>query len=602
MQNKLLNEVSENIQNVDVALLLQKTDRILAGNEKIVVQDATKFSTRAIAFSDTSKLLIFLNFNGVTNIKSIKNIFDYLILIKGLNYHELAHILYTDYTLNRIRTFLEKKYIANKGKLVTSSSEFLETLNVLEDGRIENLFYTQYKRAKYYFSFCVSNLLLSKQDLSKFTISDLTTAYILLYGRKFLSVKYAEYIVDLRKKVALKISKEKLNKIEQLVDSYSFELDLNARLEIAYKLILLLKNYNVKIISTSSSKSIERGKSIKGTKKRTKDAVEKLRELEKENKKDNQQNQKTNQTNKIEIHNADLKDVFEKIKEDIENIATIQTEVENEKARLSAGNSEFEAFSGDIHKITSKSKVEIKKIENVLRKLRGDLSTQIFRFQRKGKIDVISIIKSQRNSSLKIFRNERINKIDKCKLGVSLLLDSSGSISSSDFRNEINASFCLTKALEKLANKIEILEFSSYFRVLKKFNSEGDWHRSYDGGTNIASPLKQSIVDLKLLRRKEDIQNLFIIIVSDGQFNESVAETSRVFDEARKQGIKVLWILASNYPYHRYRDKQQELSRKVDWFIQIKDLSELSIKLKNIIKELQQEIIKKIKLQNGFYH
>ncbi|GAH44398.1 unnamed protein product, partial [marine sediment metagenome] len=56
---------------------------------------------------------------------------------------------------------------------------------------------------------------------------------------------------------------------------------------------------------------------------------------------------------------------------------------------------EYEDFSGEAIKVTPKTKFEINRIKRVLNELRGDLSTQIFRFQKRGKVDIISAIKAQ---------------------------------------------------------------------------------------------------------------------------------------------------------------------------------------------------------------
>jgi len=581
----------ENLDELNVALLLQKIDRILAGEEKIVVQEESNLS-HSLACSNPAKLLIYLNFQEIQKLKTIKDLFDYLVMLKGLNYHELAHILYTDYGKRKIYMFLSSKYTPTSPSFV-SISDFVRAINMLEDCRIENMFYTQYRRAKYYFSFCASNILM--KEATQIEINDATTlisAYIILYGRKFLfdDIRYKKSILEIKNKLQKSKIKTKISAFEKIIDNYILEFDLDERLELAYKLTLLLENEKIQLKQYSDDGSLTNSKSRRGTKKRIKDAINKLlKDLEKH--KQEQKQDKSKQ--KVKNTNA----LLEEIAEDIEKSEQIQKEVNTELNKMGAG-SEFREYSGQLVSITNRIKLESKRVEHILRKLRSDLSTQIFRFQKKGKVDIISAIKSQKNHNLNVFRKERLNKIDKSKLGVCFLLDTSGSISNSEFHQEVNATLCLNKALERLDNKVEIIEFSHHYRIMKKFNGEGDWQRTFNGGTLVSLPLEKSIVDLRKLRSAESIRNLFIIVISDGEFGD-YSEVIEVLNKAKKNNISTIWIYASDYDY--MRDRTKKLSNSFDFFIRLKNLDELSIKLNKIIKDIQRKINQNILNQNQFY-
>ncbi|GAH44401.1 unnamed protein product [marine sediment metagenome] len=145
------------IEDLDVALLLQKTDRILAEEEKISVENLENSTAMnsPIACASPSKSSIFLNFDKIK--KVINSPDNFLILSKGLNYHELAHILFTDFSERKVKKFLyekQDKLREKKQSIPFNGTDFFKTLNIVEDCRIENLFYLEYPRAKYYFSFC----------------------------------------------------------------------------------------------------------------------------------------------------------------------------------------------------------------------------------------------------------------------------------------------------------------------------------------------------------------------------------------------------------------------------------------------------------------
>lgn len=568
------------IDDVDLALLLQKTDRILSEKEKISIKE---LQTNDIACADEKNLQIHLNFVRLKRL--IQGNENYLILSKGINYHELAHILFTDYSTKKIQNFLLKADL----KLGLSVNGFHHYLNLLEDCRIENLFYTDYYKAKYYFSFCVLKIILSG-NIKEYDTSAKAKTYFTLYGRKFLDKEIKTEVKGIRNQLDNTFAE----KGEKLVDKYILEPDLKKRLQIAYDFAMLFINDGKQMsndgLSSDLSLTQEKsaGKSGK-TKKLTEDLKEKIKEEKKEEKEDKQESPK-----KKSLKDT-IKDALEKVNEEIENNQSIQKEIEKEVEFLTAGRGEFEDFSGEKLNITANMKLEITKIEKILKELRGDLSTQIFRFQKRGKIDIISIIKSQKNSTLNIFKKKRLNKVDKSRLGVSFLLDTSGSIRADDFEQEIKATYSLCKALKNGDSKAEVLEFSEDFKVLKAFRGEGDWQRHFRGGTQISEALIQGTKDLLKLRRDESINNLFIIIVTDGGFDDY----NRALDEIKRtqeKGIGVLWI------YSGYRNENSELSKKVDWFVQIHSLEELAPKLKLIIKEIQRKIVKKIKTQGGFYN
>ena len=613
--------IKENdLNDLDVSLLLQKTNRILAGDEKIVVRDLT--NRNAPACADCTKSSIFINYKFAQNLKTLKTLFDYLTLIKGLNYHELAHILFTDYSINKITKFLQEKYSQNSQKanaVYVQIDDYRRNLNLLEDCRIESLFYILYPRARYYFTFTASNIIL-KDYFDKYTPEQLISTYLVLYGRKFMGIGENKLaIARLRLGLIKKIEDAKgikfdikllIKEAEKIVDEYIIEKDSIERLELAYKLTLLMTDANVNLNSSSDDGSIEKGKARKGTKQRISDASDKLSEemkkgenksgkIEKSDNKDNKENTKEEKEKDTDAKNGDteklLNDMLESMKEDVENSDEIQNEIRKEISSLTASNSEFGGYSGNILEF-DKSANEIKRVENILRRLRGDLSSQLFRFQKKGKVDILSVMKSQKNGNFNIFRKLKQNRIDKSKLGVVFLLDTSGSINADDFRNEISATYCFTNALEKLDNKIEVIEFSTTCKTLKKFNSEGDWKRTYCGGTRVLPPLEVAIKDLILLKRNESIENLFIIVVSDGCFDEDAVRLTPTLEKAKKSGIKTMWINAS-----AYKQARPEVQRLFNWFFQIKNLSDLSAKLSSIIKDIQKEINKKILKQDNFF-
>lgn len=583
------------INKHNVSLTLQKTNRLLSGNEKITVTELSGASAM-IAVTVPMHNSIWINYDRIKNINGVKDVFDFFTVTKGLNYHELAHLLFTDFDDTNIKILINNRYPIQR---------LCQIINMLEDCRIENLFYALYPRVKNYFSYCAANLIIRETIKKSIKLNALVEGYILTYGRKFLN-NYSKDIKLIRTKIVKeKFSNTDLYEIEQIIDAYIFEEDLRKRFNLAVELMKILdKNIKTKINSQLSSNTQTLSKEKK---KRTRRDIEKVKEiiskLKKQLEKDSQSGSNSNKTNENETDDQDL---VEKIKEDIQQQISIQDEIMND---IVSGIDSGLEDGFDIVKFnaSNQERLEAKKIEDILKILRGGLTNKSIRFQKRGKLDIASVIKSQHNGSVRMFRKQQLNKISEAKMGVCIVLDTSGSIGDKEFEEEIKATWCLTQALERLDNKVEVIEFSNDYQIMKNFNDSGRWERSYRGGTSIQRPTEKAIDDLLKLKTKENISNLFIIIVSDGAFDEiDHYKREQTFintcKNAKAKGIKMLWILADPNESKVCYSGFEGLQKLFNWTIVIKDLSQLSGKLKSIIKVIELEIINKVQRQGAYFN
>jgi len=91
-------EILNLIQNLDknkLCNILELTDKLLSGKTDLKVMD----TNTGLAYTDNKN--IFLALQEI--LKFCNNQQDFLIIVKGLNYHELAHSLYTDYDLKWLK-------------------------------------------------------------------------------------------------------------------------------------------------------------------------------------------------------------------------------------------------------------------------------------------------------------------------------------------------------------------------------------------------------------------------------------------------------------------------------------------------------------------
>lgn len=206
--------------------VFEKTDRILSGRpvSVVMVEPSAPNLQKAPAWTDGEKIY----FNSrqlqrdLNNLKG-HDITPLVMSLKGVNYHELAHILYSP----RMSDDITKSVI----KRAQDESDFRwwYSYNALEDQRIETWFTATYAPASRYFEATALKWLVTHQDV-------LAEAFILVHGRKFLTpgVRNAT-----RKAFVAKYGEDLAAKFEDVIDKY-----LNVALpQDTNKAFLLIKEY-----------------------------------------------------------------------------------------------------------------------------------------------------------------------------------------------------------------------------------------------------------------------------------------------------------------------------------------------------------------------
>jgi len=585
-----------------LSLVYQKTNRLLSGNERIVVTQP-QIQSQSVAFAIPHKNLICINYKEIIY-KLQENKIDtddktVFTLTKGLNYHELAHLLFTDYSLEDLKNAFYND-LSHKG---IQFKKFHEIVNMIEDCRIESLFCELYNASTNYFVNSFSKLILavdvSKQDPdSEFLVS------LAIYGRKFLyKLKSFQIAAKNFRQHAFNVldnnRQTKLLHVEKLLDRFLIEPKKANRLTLATQITELLfyslgnsaQNSLEKISSSTnsiSSQGYKRGKANRNKKV--------AKKLEKALGKIKTQNPNAEQLGKTP--NELKEELQEEVKELVDNSKQMMKDFKTDMKNINKLTDK--SCDGEAFMATSSHRLSAKRVEKILRQLRSGLFTSTETYKKRGTLDMKSAIRAQKNKTLNAFKKTKLNRINHGKLGVVILLDSSGSITNSEFREEMKASWVLTQALEKLGNKVEIIEFSSTFRTLKKFNNNGDWIRKFGSQTKVLEPLQQAKSDLLKLKQTDNIDNLFVILISDGAYDDK----EKVHDELKnihKSGIETLWILAKNadnYFYNRHarfiEERNQKIGKNFKWFFTINNLKDLELKLFGIIKMIEKSILKKI--------
>ena len=139
----------------------------------------------------------FINTDKVEDILSDRGI----AVLLGMDYHELAHIIYTWFNVDDI-----KRAIRALGKV--PADNFDDVYNILEEGRVEALLAARYPRMEKYFTLAVADFVVGATS---------PDTYFLVYGRRYLPKKIrqmyrARYVED--------VGEVSCSKAERLIDEY----------------------------------------------------------------------------------------------------------------------------------------------------------------------------------------------------------------------------------------------------------------------------------------------------------------------------------------------------------------------------------------------
>jgi hypothetical protein len=179
---------------------LQMTDRTLSGIPTVKLEfkysSQSGTNSRHPAYSVLDQITI--HRDKVRDIHSDRGVATVL----GMNYHELAHVIYTMYDFEAIRSR------ATGLTALTNPSKLEDAYNILEEGRVESLLAARYPRFEKYFTLLVADYIVGEPD---------PDTYLLVYGRKYLPKKVRGI---LRQRYVAARGKDITEKAENLIDRY----------------------------------------------------------------------------------------------------------------------------------------------------------------------------------------------------------------------------------------------------------------------------------------------------------------------------------------------------------------------------------------------
>ena len=559
-------------------VFFEKLDNTLENKRNIKLM--IPFHNNHIAFTDQKN--INLNFKVIK--EKTDDYEDFLGLCRGLNYHELSHIMNTKYTAKGLSEFIKSR---NKDYDDTQCFDLQQTvwnnLNLLEDGRIELLFTWKYPRARHHFIKAIYKIILAENGTDD---KDFLSTGLLLYGRRKIhqNKKLTEKSIKLMREF---LDQKTTQQAIKIIDSYLGTTSTAQQYELAIELYKLVGR-----VKQQAQQHQETYRKDKQFQKKELNSIEEMKEQiaddsqqEKENNKTaeeaNNKQSMVQQTAEIkELINEELNKVNELIKDDVK----AQMEAMQKGDFAGQGKDDSSIYNTRWY-AQAQHKYEAKRLSTIIKRLRCNLGNNYRRKQKKGRVDMRAVMNTPQFSN-KVFKRYIPSKLNKTKMGVSLFLDSSGSMEISQFNLAISTAYTISKALEDSDSRVQVVEYSSQYKTMKKFSDHTEttiWNRSYCGNTYLSEPMQENLKTLIALG-KEGYKNRLAIIVTDGIFSDTIKVREQLINY-RKNNISVILIMVKK-GWHDAYDK--DLYTKV---IYIDRFDELTTQMEKVIVEMQRKKI-----------
>lgn len=527
---------------------LQKINRILSGNVSITVKSA-KLGNGIPAYTQGNKIVIDMESTyRKTETQTGDRDLNFVTGIKGLNYHELGHVLFTN--VNFKKDVVDNGFLISRLNGVTWSehAQISRCLNLLEDAKIENWMIVRYPNSKPYYVHNVLTHILTQDATTAPSMAGmggelenkerLFSYFLLLNGRYFVSR-------DLIRKLEKEIIKHKVAKkevveeVKEIFEKYCKLHDAKEQIVLTLNLHDLLRKNNKTPPALKHQEANSTAQKSNSKNKETQEDFKKsLKELkEEEQKQQKQQNKETGKGEKSEKSetqdgqkqtDAPTKDSEEAIKQIVQEVKeqkqTVQQEVNDESARdmktinqsVSCGEQDSVEVKSTVFSPSNENKIVSLRMKRMIRTLRNGLESRYEPHKKTGRLNLRNIM-TNRNLSTNVFKKYHPSRLGKSKMGVVLLLDSSGSMGDNDFDLCLQSVWSLNNALTQCADKTMIIEYSTDSKILKSFASnKSDLRRHFYEGTNPLESLERAYKNCMNLRKTENIKNNIVFILTDG--------------------------------------------------------------------------------------
>jgi len=508
---------------------------------------------------------------------------EYLKLLKGLNYHEIAHILYSPtfgYDLNET----ERK-----------------VANMLEDQRIELLFIQRFPNAYRYFA---NNVIRLSHGLR----------YVNVYGRRFFLPRE---LISLYRKLAIEqegYTEREISLIEELIDKYLTAKTYKELVGIIKALTAILKTEDLNYYDWTNSCRMpydpvigpQKSEKLAGDKKKIAKLIEKERKKEKgekggnkgieeeqeeqgdeggeEGEKERQEGERGGQEGekreegKLSIESR-IQEILERTAEEIDR--DLQSEIQRDMEIIGVTAGDQAGASKDV--LVTERKELKEKLKRYLKILKSGLSESYVRRQKTGRFDMRAVMRAMKNGDTRIFKKYKPSRVDRLRIALCIEVDGSGSMGDGKFKHAIDCAWMLSHALEELGSKVMVMEYSdeTYIHVKKWNEKMGTDVMMLSGGTDPGLCLEEALTELRRMGNS-GIQNLINICITDGDWYSRHGDW--VIDDMNNEGIETIEVIIGS----------KLRSHGSKHIIRIYSADELPEKVKGVIENIARNIRREI--------
>ena len=257
----------------------------------------------------------------------------------------------------------------------------------------------------------------------------------------------------------------------------------------------------------------------------------------------------------------------------------------------------------------AKTKTNEKMIEDLLEDIYDEVKAKWMPGQFSGRLDVPRIINMEAQAGeiweTSIFKQYEVSALDEIRMGVVIVLDTSTSMGVEAFEAGTgvtktrltlakDACWALSTAFEKKGdNPVSIIVFNNgdeSTKVSKKFGKVGSWDFQPTGYTDNFPAMIWAEGMLRELYHKEQLKNLFLILVTDGELDtEAEDKTKQMF--ARLKDNKKSDYEITTMEIHVAKESH---FLGAIYQIYISDFSKFPRQFAEIMKRIQLELYKKL--------
>lgn len=596
-----------------------KVNRILSGQNEInVLITEDNAGVNAPAWTDgehvyLNKAYVNKSFSSIFNNAKID--FSQVAEVKGLNYHELAHIFYTPRMSDKITKIVRAK--------ADYDSDWWYAYNVLEDMRAESSIIHVYSKMIDYFTYTVIKYILNNED------NETDTSYFLLSGRYFLPIEMRNMMRSLfAQKYGTKFTKN----MDSIVKKYVAEVTYtSARYQKGFDLIERFVLEVIKPMRTKSGQALPKciggsshqqhhhagakrgghwnsrdevgnmwkGKTQVADQKEVKPFIEELiDEVEGLEKQAGKLGAKAGKGSTDNLSASEVNVELEKILEIVEKSPQFKSDVKitqkdiSHKIETAIEDNYIKGLEVAPSLLTpSQSTLATKiRLRRYFRQLRMDLEQDWLTEKRSGKVDLSRFMSTEHLGKTDIFKRWKPNDEDIASAECVILVDMSGSMSGvMDSVSQI--SWLLKSELDNINVRTSVLGFANNCYKLYTPNQKADrgqysaW--ASGGGTQPIYTLKQA----NKILTKTDRKNKIVIALTDGAWENYDDEIEEVKKLTKNCDSSNLLFFGSFYSLENKGKDDSHSFSHFDNLIKINKIEDTVLVAKSLVADIVNKVI-----------